>query len=70
MPSHHIPFFTVRRRQLQQAACGEFVDVSRHTNEPDCPTSLAWLVEDERDFIETSKALAEEFPDLASRLLP
>lgn len=62
--THYIPSFTRPGRDRwnqQQAVCGEWVDVTDHTNEPTCATCAAWLVQD------NSETLDDDEPDLNQR---
>lgn len=44
MSTHYIEYFTHRDRWNQQrAACGEYVDAKRHSNEPTCPECVTYV---------------------------
>lgn len=67
--THYVLAFTVQRRQLFLTACGEFVSMTKHTNEPECPACKAWLEKDAVDGAETAEALEVEFQEFKGKLV-
>lgn len=64
--THYIPAFAPRGPgRSEQAICGEWVTLHKHSTEPTCAQCKALIDEEEQ----TARALEAEFPDLKGRLV-
>ena len=57
--THYLPAYTRARRNLLQAACGEYVRPGQHSAEPDCAVCQAYVLA-EADFDAAMEATASE----------
>ncbi len=51
------PIFRGKAPRRQQAACGTYVETSRHSNEPTCDQCAAWLEQEAESEAETFASL-------------